>query len=176
MSEKKIILQCPRSNLLKMLRRTVSCVSAGPPTLTLIHCWLESRIKGRPELVQFQEVRRTDMDVWKQVTPEARCVTVLQHIGHTLAKGHGKRERLNLACHPALCELCVMENIQGHWAHSHIAVDEGCCRCMKDSWPTVFTSLMRISTSSHYCSLYIQKSTMMKNIQLKKVCFSLTVV
>lgn len=79
------------------------------------------------------------MDVWEQVTPEAPSVTVLKRIGHPPAKGHGKRERLNLARHPALCELCVMENIQGHRARSHITVEEGCCRCRRGCGPTVFT-------------------------------------
>lgn len=82
---------------------------------------------------------RADMDVWEQVTPKAPTVTVLKCIGHPPAKGHGKRERLIVARHLAQCELCVMENIQGHWAGSHIAVEEGCCRCRKGSGPAVFT-------------------------------------
>lgn len=94
------------------------------------------------------------MDVWEQVTPEAPSVTVLKRIGHPPAKGHGKRERLILACHPALCELCVMENIQGHWAGGHTAVEEGCCRCRKGTGSTAFNqSLMRSSTFPSITSL-----------------------
>lgn len=141
----------------------------------------DQREESWPELMLFQEVRRADMDVWKQVTPEAPPVTVLKCIGHPLAKGHGKRERLNLSCHPALCELCAMENIQGHWARSHLAVEEGCCRCRKGSSPTVCTLQSVPNEDFYYSTLLLMiyaESMMMKNILIHSnyVSFSLTVV
>lgn len=45
-----------------------------------------------------------------------------------------QREKAVLIWHAAL--LCVMENTQGCWADT--AVEEGNCRCLNDSLPTVF--------------------------------------